>query len=200
MVAEVSGEVVGVCLLTTEGCTHGHVASIRETFDIDPYWSPSHVATSSQGHRPSSVSTNPAANVSKGVCVLSQFVVSSAFTSCARDLLRHSLRLHDRASTLLFRLRPSDSALTSHGDAGVEVSVPSCIDDFVQLTPRNILQLRPQELPVMFKPNGTPHHITASQMDEVRFTCLFVAGALCARCVPVVCPLCARCVPVACVV
>ncbi len=40
MVAEVEGEVVGVCLLSDAGCSMGHVASMRESFDIDAYWTP----------------------------------------------------------------------------------------------------------------------------------------------------------------
>jgi hypothetical protein len=50
MVAEVAGEVIGVCLLSDAGCSAGHIASLREAFDIDAYWSPVPTAPAIGGH------------------------------------------------------------------------------------------------------------------------------------------------------
>jgi hypothetical protein len=72
-----------------------------------------------------------------------------------RDILRHALRLHGRASTALLRVYGSDTV------------VPPVVDDFVQLTPRPLRELRPGELPVAFKPTGISQQITATQHAQV---------------------------------
>jgi hypothetical protein len=46
--------------------------------------------------------------------------------------------------------------------------VGQVVDDFVQLAPRALPQLRPEELPVAFRRNGIGQQITASQHAQAR--------------------------------
>ncbi len=139
-VAEVGDEVVGVCILSESEAGAGRMAALRESFDVDVYGG----ALTSPG----------------SVCVLTHFVISASFVASSRDIIRHALRQYGRKTTVLFRLQPGD------GGAGLP-AVPACIDDFVQVSPRYLHDMRPGELPVVFKPDGAPVQLTLSQSKAV---------------------------------
>ena len=154
-VATLAGQVVGVAVLSGEDASPGHLAAVREAFELDMYLSTPLL----MGGRKSKFGAAASAPPDKPASAfLTHFAMNPIFAPFGRDLLRHALRLYGRRNTVLYRQLADDT------DAGI---VPTVLDDMIQVAPRRLAQLRPGERPVVFAEDGSPVHLSEAQMEQL---------------------------------